>query len=556
MYDVVMHIARASWPSSNGKTYTSIYLRESFRDGSRVRKRDIANLTHCDPREIAAIELALRHKGDLSVLGSLDKVQLFQGLSVGAVWAIYQTARTLGIESALGSDFAGQLALWQVLARVLDQGSRLSAVRLAQVHAATDVLGIRRGFDENDLYDNLGWLSRQQQSIEKRLFAARHGSRKPELFLYDVTSSYLEGDDNALGAYGYNRDGKKGKKQIVIGLLCDEQGEPVSTEVFRGNTQDTATFASQVKKASQRFGCERVTFVGDRGMIKSGQIEDLAQAGFHYITAITKPQIETLLKSGALQMALFEDALCEVEQEGVRYVLRRNPRRAEELVVSRADKQTSVEKLRQQCNRYLTEHPRAKVATAEKKLRAKIAQLNLEPWLLTVVEGRSLKLTVDQPALDEVSRLDGCYVLKTDLPRSAAATAVVHDRYKDLAQVEQAFRTCKTAHLEARPIYVRTEDHTRGHILVVMLAYLIRRELSRAWTSLDVTVEEGLHQLQTLCSTEIKVKGGGSCLRIPNPSGPLAALLKALNVRLPEALPHTDTRVVTRKKLPEQRKPR
>ena len=136
-----------------------------------------------------------------------------------------------------------------------------------------------------------------------------------------MTSSYLEGDDNALGAYGYNRDGKKGKKQIVIGLLCDQQGEPVSTEVFRGNTQDTATFASQVKKASQRFACERVTFVGDRGMIKSGQIEDLSKAGFHYITAITKPQIETLLKTGLLQMALFDDTLCEVEQVGVQAVL-------------------------------------------------------------------------------------------------------------------------------------------------------------------------------------------------------------------------------------------
>jgi hypothetical protein len=124
----------------------------------------------------------------------------------------------------------------------------------------------------------------------------------------------LEGDDNALGAYGYNRDGKKGKKQIVIGLLCDEHGEPVSTEVFRGNTQDTATFASQVKKASQRFACERVTFVGDRGMIKSGQIEDLSKVGFHYITAITKPQIETLLKTGLLQMALFDGTLCEVEE--------------------------------------------------------------------------------------------------------------------------------------------------------------------------------------------------------------------------------------------------
>ena len=211
-----MYVARAVWPSSNGKSYTSIYLRESFRDGPHVRKRNIANLTHCDPREIAAIELALQHKGNLSVLASLDQVQILQGPSVGAVWTLFQTACRLGIDSALGTDFAGQLALWQVLARVLEQGSRLSAVRLAQVHAATDVLNFRRGFDENDLYANLTWLSQHQESIENQLFTSRQGIRKPDLFLYDVTSSYLEGDDNALGAYGYNRDGKKGKNKLSL----------------------------------------------------------------------------------------------------------------------------------------------------------------------------------------------------------------------------------------------------------------------------------------------------------------------------------------------------
>jgi hypothetical protein len=186
-----MYVARALWPSANGKTYESIYLRESYRDGPHVRKRDIANLTHCDPKEVAAIELALQFKGDLSALGSLDKIQLRQGLSVGAVWTVYEVARRRGIDTSLGHDFAGQLALWPVLARVLDQGSRLSAVRLAQMHAACDILGIRRGFDENDLYANLGSLSQQQGKIEDRLFARRQG-HKPELFLYDVTSSYLE----------------------------------------------------------------------------------------------------------------------------------------------------------------------------------------------------------------------------------------------------------------------------------------------------------------------------------------------------------------------------
>ena len=548
-----MYVARATWPSSNGKAYQSIYLRESFRDGPHVRKRDIANLTHCDPKEIAAIELALKFKGDLSALGSLDNIQLRQGLSAGAVWTTYEVARRLGLDSALGHDFDGQLALWQVLARVLEQGSRLSAVRLAQVHAACDVIGIRRGFDENDLYANLGWLCQQQQTIEDRLFARRQG-QKPELFLYDVTSSYLEGEDNALGAYGYNRDGKKGKKQIVVGLLCDQHGEPLSTEVFCGNTQDPATFAPQVNKARERFGCEHVTFVGDRGMIKSGQIQDLAKAGFHYITAITKPQVQTLVKAGVLQMHLFDAELCEVSDEGVRYVLRRNPLRADELSASRADKKASVERLQQTLNRYLAEHPRAKTSTAERTVRGKISQLKLNAWLGVEVDGRSLKLTVDQPALEEVSRLDGCYALKTDLPQSAADKKVIHDRYKDLAEVEQAFRNCKTAHLETRPIYVRTAEHTRGHVLVVMLAYLIRRDLSQAWTSLNATVEEGLHQLQTLCSTEISVDGAGSCLRIPTPSPASLPFLKALNIQLPKLLPHTETRVVTRKKLPERRK--
>jgi hypothetical protein len=159
-------------------------------------------------------------------------------------------------------------------------------------------------------------------------------------------------------------------------------------------------------------------------------------------------------------------------------------------------------------------------------------------------------------ALEEVSRLDGCYVIKTDLPETVVSPQVVHDRYKDLAEVEQAFRTCKTAHLETRPIHVRTEEHTRGHVLVVMLAYLIRRELSQAWAGLDVTVEEGLKQLGTLCSTEMKVEGGASCLRIPTPRSQSQALLEAAHIHLPEALPHREVRVVTRKKLPERRKPR
>lgn len=549
-----MYIARAKWPSKNGKVYESIYLRQSYREGRKVKQRNIAKLTHCPPEVIGAIELALKNKGDLAALKSLKEVELQEGLSVGAVWTLYEAARRLGMDKALGRQIAGKLALWQVMARVIGQGSRLSAVRLAQVHAACDVLGIQRGFDENDLYENLTWLCEHQERIERRLFLARRGGRKPELFLYDVTSSYLEGQKNALGAYGYSRDGKRGKKQIVIGLLCDEAGEPVSTEVFKGSMQDPATFGSQVKRLAQRFGCERVTVVGDRGMIKSAGIKQLSRAGFHYITAITKPQIMTLLRKGILQMELFETVVCEVEHEGVRYILRRNPLRAEELAAKRADKLASLERFVSKQNAYLAQHPRARVSTAEKWTRQRIAKLQIEAWLSLKAEGRSLSLAVDEEARERASRLDGCYVIKTDVPQKVADKEVVHERYKDLAQVEQAFRTLKTEHLEVRPVHVRTEAHTRGHVLVVMMAYLVRRALSRAWASLDLTVEEGLEHLRTICSMEMNVQGGASCLRIPTPRAKSRSLLQALNIRLPAFLPHTNTRVDTRKKLPGRRK--
>src|SRR5215510_1573713 len=288
-----------------GKTYTRHLLRESYRANGKVLHRTVANVSHCSEAEIAALRLALRHKEDLEHLGTIqDTITLRQGLSFGAVWTVYHVARRLGIEQALGTTREGKLALWQVMARVIDQGSRLSAVRLAMAHAACDVLGLET-FDEDALYENLDWLAGAQAAIEDRLYAQRTKTQPITLFLYDVTSSYLEGTQNALAAFGYNRDGKQGKRQSVIGLLCDEDGHPVSIEVFPGNTHDPHTVAAQLEKVKARFGVHEITFVGDRGMLKGQQIEDLTQQGFHYITAITKPQIEKLLRTGTLQMGLF-----------------------------------------------------------------------------------------------------------------------------------------------------------------------------------------------------------------------------------------------------------
>jgi len=550
-----MHIVENKSRSKEGKKiYQSVLLRESYREGGKVKKRTVANLSHCTPVEIAAIKMALNHKSDLAQLGSLEQsVELQEGLSVGAVFAVHQIAKRIGIAKALGSGFEGKLALWQVIARVIDQGSRLSAVRLAQTHAACDVLEIGRGFDENDLYDNLRWLADNQAKIEALLFSTRRKDAKPEMFLYDVTSSYLEGRKNFFGEYGYNRDGKKGKQQIVVGLLCDELGEPVSTEVFAGHTQNPQTFASQVGKAAERFGYKRVTFVGDRGMIKMPQIETLPE-GFHFITAITKAQIHSLCAQGVIQMGLFDGDLCEVEDQGVRYILRRNPVRVEEINASRMGKLRSVETLVEQRNAYLRDHRKANVDTALKNVNKKIDRLKMDKWLKVTAEQRTVQLKIDKEALEEVCLLDGCYVIKTNLPQHAASKEIIHDRYKDLAEVERAFRTCKTDFLEVRPVYVQKEKSTQGHVLVVMLAYMVIRILQLAWGRFDLRVEEGLKQLSTLCSMEMKVKNQGSCLKIPRPREQSRQLLKALDIRMPTVLPHREVRVVTRKKLTERRK--
>ena len=632
-----MYLTEVLTRSKSGAiSHRCILLRESYREDGKVKNRTVANLTHSSPKEIAAIRFALENKHDLSALGSsrgflLEDIELKQGLSVGAVLAVYSLAREVGVERALGKNREGKLALFQVIARAIDQGSRLSAVRFGQDHAICDILGLTEGFSEDALYTNLNWLTENQERIQKRLFIERSKGKTPGLFLYDVTSSYLEGDCNELGAYGYNRDRKKGKKQVVLGLLCHEDGDPVSVEVFKGNTGDPKTFGSQVQRVAEIYGCKDVTFVGDRGMIRQGQIKDLVAEHFHFITAITKPQIEGLLNSGLMQLDMFDDKICEVVDGGIRYVLRRNPQRARDIALNREDKQASIakmiekihesveddlrlkvkkglerakakiEKLKtgewlkvavegqqlklekdaealgsvllanpkhakhitrsvdtvatsiEKTNKTMEESSRRGITRESKTVRERIERLKIDGWLEVVIEGRQLKLEKDAEALEEQARLDGCYALKTDLSTAAASKETVHDRYKDLTLVEQAFRTAKTVELEMRPWYVRTEESTRGHALVVMLAYKVVRRLQKAWSGIDRTVEEGLEVLKGLCSTEIWVKGTLAANQIPKPTDLTAELFKTAGVKIPKTIPALGAKVVSRHPLQERR---
>lgn len=537
----------------NNKTYRRVLLRNSYRVNGVVRHDTIANLSNESPDEIKAIKLALNHKHDLSKLTTLKNVTTHQGLAVGAVWLLFQLAKRIGITSALGNTQLAKLNLWLIFSAIIAQGSRLSAVRLAQQHQACDILGLD-GFNEDALYGAMDWIAEHQQSIEQKIFKIHFKDEPPTLYLYDVTSSYFEGQQNELADYGYNRDGKRGKKQIVIGLMTDGNGWPIAIEVFRGNTSDMMTVEAQIKKMAERFGVKEVTLVGDRGMIRGTLIDKLGAADFHYITAITKPQIESLIKQETIQMDLFDEDLVEVVDGNTRYFLRRNPTRAEEIESNRQSKLASVQRTITQKNLYLQTHKKAKVTTAIKEINSKIKKLKIHAWAFIEAEDRTLNLRADETEKEKISRLDGCYVIKTDLSQQSIEAEKAHARYKDLAQVEYAFRTMKTVLLEMRGIYVRKANRTRAHVFIVMLAYMLIYQLRRFWQDIELTVEEGIAELGSICSLEIHVPGQGTCQTIPNPRPLGKLLLEKAKITLPDAIPCRGATVVTRKKLVSERK--
>jgi transposase len=546
-----MHVDKCT-STQNGKTYSSVLLRHTYRDeNGKVKHKTLLNLSNCPSDEIFAIEWALKHKKELPGIIT-NSIKRKTGKSFAAVYMIEEIIKRLFIDKTLGMTIEGKLAQFQVISRTINQGSCLSSIRLASEHQAIcEILSIEESITEDDLYKNLSWLTRNQSAIELKLFKKHYQGKEPEIFLYDVTSSYFEGTHNSLGNFGYNRDKKPGKMQLVAGLLCDETGHPLAIRLFKGNTLDINTVHDQIKQVSQEFGSKRVTFVGDRGMIKSKQIAELESEDFYYITAITKPQIETLLQNKIIRMGLFDSDVKEVEYDGVRYILRRNPLRAEEISRNRYQKESKIEKLCQKKNEYLKEHRRAKSETAIKEITRAIKKLKIDSWLIVELleeEGRELILKENQERFADESQLDGCYVIKSNLPEEVSKECI-HDRYKDLKNVESGFRSMKTDWLEIRPWYVRTEASTRGHAFIVMLSYMIIRYLRERWKSLNITVEEGLKILNGLSLLEVKINKKIIYYEVPEPSEIMEKLLNLAGVKLPDIMPYKQANVYSRKKL-------
>ena len=551
-----MYIARIP----NRKSPPAILLRESYREGGKVKTRTIANLTHWEPERMAAMERLV--KGDFDDWsGELTSGEIF-----GVLFALKQLADQVGMTRVLGTAPASKLSLFLILARIAHGGSRLSAVRWAQQHTVEDVLGLG-SFDEDDLYAALDWLAGEQARIERELYQdyVKRVGQPPVLVLYDVTSSYFEGECNELGQYGYNRDGKRGKPQIVIGLLTAADGEPLAVRVFEGNTADPSTVASQITLLKEQFGIAEVVLVGDRGMIKAKGKAALSAEGFRYITALTDAQVRTLLKQGVLQLDLFDTPLCEVEHDGKRLIVRRNEAVRVREARRRADKLKQLQEKIAERNAFVEKSKRASAEKGLAALQRWVKSHKLAKFVTLALEERVIVCAIDEDAQAEDAWLDGCYLLETDVPKTLLDAKTVDERYRDLQHVERNFRIVKTTFLEIRPIFLRKAERTKAHVFVAMLALKITRQFEAGLRKVfgttgedagAITSDDDLVSLGRLTYLYTTDRHGERHVHLPRPDEHQTKILKALGLSFPTqarerpAPPQANRKKPARKKNP------
>ncbi|HSO42177.1 MAG TPA: IS1634 family transposase [Rhodospirillales bacterium] len=477
----------------NRKSHPTILLRESYRAGGKVRKRTIANLTHWPEQLVEGLRALLR--GGVAVARAEEALTIARSLPHGHVAAVLGTAERLGLPKLLGERRGGpasrrarDLVLAMLVNRVIAPASKLATVRALNPQTAASSLGERLGLGEvaeREIYEALDWLLAQQPRIEAAL--ARRHLAGGTLTLYDVSSSYLEGRCCPLARRGYSRDHRGDRPQIVYGLLCDRDGCPVAIEVFEGDTADPMTLADQVEKLKARFALERVVVVGDRGMITSARIhEDLRPAGLDWITALRAPAIRELADGGPLQLSLFDDRdLAEIaspDYPGERLIVCRNPLLAAERRRKRDDLLAATERdlarIRQAIERQ--RKPLAGRAEIGLAVGAVLDKHKMAKHYELAITDTSLTWRRKDHAIAAEARLDGIYVIRTNLPAAVLTAEQTVGAYKSLAQVERAFRCLKTVDLEIRPIYHWTEPRVRAHVLLCMLAYYVEFHMRRA----------------------------------------------------------------------------
>jgi hypothetical protein len=472
------------------RTYERHLLRRSFRDGGKVRKETLANLSHLPPEAIAAVRAVLAGKTLVDADGA---VEVERSLPHGHAAAVHQMAGQLGFPALLGPPGVERdLAYALVVSRVLRPASKLSTISWWDDVTLGADLGVA-GASTDEVYAAMDWLASRQDGIEKQL-AARH-LREGGIAMFDLSSSWVEGRRCELAAFGYSRDGKRGKAQIEYGLLTDPGGRPVAMRVFAGNTGDPKTFPQAVDAVRGTFGLRQMIMVGDRGMITSARIKDLKTLeGMAWVTCLRGPAIKKLMADGGpLQLSLFDEQdLAEIsspDYPGERLIACRNPFLAAERARKREDLLAATEddlaKIAAQVRAGRLKDPAAIGLRAGKVLNKRKMAKHIT---LDIGEGR-VSWQRDQASIDAEAATDGIYVIRTPVPAETLDAPAAVAAYKGLAAVERDFRWIKADDLDLRPIWHRLEDRVKAHVLICMLACYLTWHLRRAWAPLTYADE-------------------------------------------------------------------
>ena len=467
----------------NRNSPPAILLREGRREGKRVHKRTLANLTHWPKDKIERLRRVLKNEP------LVHPDQLFvieRSLPHGHVEILLEVVRKLKLAALIDPRPSPQRdrVLAMILQRLLYPASKLATTRLWHSTTLAEELSLE-DTDEDDLYEAMDWLLKRQDRIELKL-AKRHLAEGDPV-LYDVSSSYYEGRTCPLMQFGHNRDGKRDRPIVVYGVLADAMGRPLAVQAYAGNTGDPTTVPDQVEKVRGRFGLQRVVLVGDRGLLTETQINHLKRhPGLGWVSALRHHQIRRLVESEAVQLSLFDERhLAEVrspDYPGERLIVCHNPLLAEHRRQKREALLTATEEAlagiaRQVARR--TRTPLSATEIAEKLGRVK-NRFQVAKHFRTQIADGSFHYERRTEAIIREAQLDGFYMLRTSEPADRLPTAAVVRRYKDLTRVERAFRSLKTVDLHIRPIRHRTETRVRAHLFLCLLAYYVHWHLRQA----------------------------------------------------------------------------
>ena len=467
----------------NRKSPPAILLREAFREGGKIRKKTVANLTHWPEHLVKGLRLLL--SGETL----LPKDQIFRierSKPHGHVDALLTFMRHIGLEKMISSTPSKErdLVMAMLVERLIHSSSKLATTRLWNSTTLAEEMGVE-GCDENDLYAALDWLLDRQERIEGKL-AARH-LQEGSYALYDVSSSYFEGSQCPLAAFGHNKDGKRGKKIVVYGLLTDRLGCPVSIHAYSGNTSDPNTMADQVQALKERFGLAQVTLVGDRGVLTQARIDALGVTpGIGFLSALRSTSIRALVENGDIQMSLFDtQSLCEITSEeypGERLVACLNPLLCAERARKRQALLEATEEKLEAIAKDVGRRKEKLLSKEEIALRVGriIDRYKMRKHFDLVFGDGYLSFTRDAASIEREAALDGIYVLRTNVKKEVLSAEDTVVTYKSLSQVERAIRSMKGMDIRIRPIRHFTEEHVRAHLFLRMLAYYVEWHLRRA----------------------------------------------------------------------------